>query len=75
MGEVTYLPVKGSALETLYQAAEECKADESLRAVVVMFGEDATEIYASYSENVDPISAFYALSVAAQWQTGVEVEE
>ena len=73
MGDIINIRPKGSALETLYQAAEEV-AETNMKAIVVLYNDDPTEMTCMYSENVDPVSAYFVLSKSALWQLGADDE-
>lgn len=75
MGDVIKFRERGSPLETLAVAAEECGSRDDLKAVVVLIGEDAGEVSAIYSEQCDPISVHYALSMVVSWQLGDSDED
>jgi hypothetical protein len=66
MGDLVSIRPKGSAIETLHHAAEECIARPELQAIVLLFdGTDPEDQCALYSEGVDPASAYYVLSSVA----------
>ena len=74
MGDIIKMRPKGSSIDTLYQAAEEVMQDDTLKAIVVLYTDDPTEMICMYSEDVDPVSAFYVLNRSAQWQLGLDDE-
>ena len=66
MGDLVNIRPRGSAIETLHNAAEECAERPELSAIVVLFDSaDAEDHCALYSESVDPASAHYVLSAVA----------
>ena len=66
MGDLVSIRPRGSALETLHQAAEECADRPELLAIVILYDtSDPTDHYAVYSEDVDPVSAHYVLDAVS----------
>jgi hypothetical protein len=68
MSNVIHFSPPGSALAVLYAAAEECKADTTLKPIVILQGDDVADIRVSYSEECNYADVHYALSLAASWQ-------
>jgi hypothetical protein len=70
VGDVIPLIKKGTALEVLYEAAQEVSEDSQYdRAVVILqSSEEGADVYALISDNCNPIDAFWALHKVASWQ-------
>lgn len=68
MGNVIPMLQAGCPLETLYKAAEECKENEGLKAIVILQGEDPDDIRVSYSSSCNSVDVHWALTKAALWQ-------
>jgi hypothetical protein len=68
MGDIINLAPRGTSLETLKRAAEEVGAEPDLRVIVVLVGEDASEVYPLYSDGCDPMTVHYALSCVMSYQ-------
>ena len=70
MGDVIPLIKKGTALETLYAAAQEAgEGSQYDRAIVILqSSEEVSDVYAMISDAANPIDAFWALHKVAMWQ-------